>query len=868
MIKLKTLTPFLVLLLAGASTLAQDPDGDGDGILDSNDNCVLMTNSSQRDTDADGVGDACDNCPFVANPGQADADGDGQGDACDPDLVVPSYGEISGNSKWGPLAYHVLTLRTDGDTLPAGDGAVHLIPVFDTGGTYLRLGTVDRGDLSYSGDPPLLDVRLWGLQSLRANPDGTIIGHDPVVIENPEAEVADINAEEPPTWEKPSLVAGPVPNNVVAYMDYTNVVTRISDSEAYQAPALSFFPNSFDPGIPPPRYYAKLEPFGSTTAPSPDVPTRGQRYYIRGMRFINGSNVVASPATGTIAKPSRFLYDTGNTTTQISEDVASALGITTSTPVADTITIGGELLNGYVIDRVEIDADNGANQYVINNALVFVKPYPAFGLAADANIGANFFETTQVLFDGPLARLGFYTGALGQPPVDVYMLVDLSGSFTDDLAAFKQEAGEMLDTLKADNSNIRFGLGRFEDYPIYPFGLSERGDHAYQRVVDLTLDDSLVRTTIQGLTIAGLDAGGDSPQSQLAALYQTATGAGQVVPGHQGADIPAGQQASFRDGATKIIVLWTDARFHRPEDVGQPGAVLYPGPSFEETVAAIQALDPPMVMGILSGTNEEARADLEAIAFETGAVAPKGGVDLDGDGSPDIREGELLIGGVGQTGGGVGTVIKSFVKATTPPVANAGPDRWVECTGPGETSVELDGTRSVDPDGDQLSYSWSGPFGTATGATPSVPLSCGASHWITLVVDDGEVGSSKDTVVITVQDTTAPEIHDLQATPGVLWPANHTMVGVRVGVSVSDVCDAAPVCRIASVTSNEPVLATGSGDTAPDWEITGALSANLRAERSGTGSGRRYTITTQCTDASGNRSTAAVDVVVPHDKGK
>ena len=124
---------------------------------------------------------------------------------------------------------------------------------------------------------------------------------------------------------------------------------------------------------------------------------------------------------------------------------------------------------------MEIDADNGANTYVINNALVFVKPAPAFGGAADANIGANFFETTQVLFDGPLARLGLYTGAAcGRPPVDVYILVDLSGSFADDLDAFKAEAGEMLDTLKADNSNIRFGLGRFEDYPIHPFGLSSR----------------------------------------------------------------------------------------------------------------------------------------------------------------------------------------------------------------------------------------------------------------------------------------------------------------------------------------------------------------------------------------------------------
>ncbi|MBO0861640.1 MAG: hypothetical protein J2P21_24770 [Chloracidobacterium sp.] len=33
--------------------------------------------------------------------------------------------------------------------------------------------------------------------------------------------------------------------------------------------------------------------------------------------------------------------------------------------------------------------------------------------------------------------------------------------------------------------------------------------------------------------------------------------------------------------------------------------------------------------------------------------------------------------------------------------------------------------------------------------------------------------------------------------------------------------------------SNGPVMGDGDGDTAPDWEITGALTLNLRAERRG-----------------------------------
>jgi hypothetical protein len=45
-----------------------NPDTDGDGVWDGEDNCPLVSNPDQLDTDEDGVGDACDNCPDVYNP--------------------------------------------------------------------------------------------------------------------------------------------------------------------------------------------------------------------------------------------------------------------------------------------------------------------------------------------------------------------------------------------------------------------------------------------------------------------------------------------------------------------------------------------------------------------------------------------------------------------------------------------------------------------------------------------------------------------------------------------------------------------------------------------------------------------------------
>jgi probable HAF family extracellular repeat protein len=117
-------------------------------------------------------------------------------------------------------------------------------------------------------------------------------------------------------------------------------------------------------------------------------------------------------------------------------------------------------------------------------------------------------------------------------------------------------------------------------------------------------------------------------------------------------------------------------------------------------------------------------------------------------------------------------------------------------------------------------------------------------------------------------DTTAPTINTMAATPSVLWPAHHQLVPVEVTVDATDDSGEAPVCQIASVLSSEPDNGLGDGDTASDIQLDGSLAVTLRAERSGRGPGRVYTIVVGCGDEAGNQAQGNVVVNVPRSRGQ
>ena len=89
---------------------SETTDTDQDGVGDNAD-VYPSDPDEQADDDGDSIGDNADNCPAMANAGQADLDGDQLGDACDPD--IDGDGTLNQNDNYPNDPNE--SLDTDGD---------------------------------------------------------------------------------------------------------------------------------------------------------------------------------------------------------------------------------------------------------------------------------------------------------------------------------------------------------------------------------------------------------------------------------------------------------------------------------------------------------------------------------------------------------------------------------------------------------------------------------------------------------------------------------------------------------------------------------------------------------------------------------
>ncbi len=206
---------------------------------------------------------------------------------------------------------------------------------------------------------------------------------------------------------------------------------------------------------------------------------------------------------------------------------------------------------------------------------------------------------------------------------DVLFLIDTTGSMSDEIERIRSTLRDaLLPGLVEAIGDVRVGVASFADFPVGIYGSPD--DRPFLLLTPTTTDIGVVESALDALPGS---AGSDEPESQTEALYQVATGEGfsTFVPP---SDCPAGTVGypCFQSDGSRIILLFTDAPFHNGPGMSDPYAPdLTPAPhTYAEALNALRGIG-AKVLGLFSGgADMEALADLNAIARNSGAVAPSG----------------------------------------------------------------------------------------------------------------------------------------------------------------------------------------------------------------------------------------------------
>jgi hypothetical protein len=204
--------------------------------------------------------------------------------------------------------------------------------------------------------------------------------------------------------------------------------------------------------------------------------------------------------------------------------------------------------------------------------------------------------------------LGSVDTCIRNQPVDVVFLVDVSGSFDDDLPVLKAATPDLVSTILDAAPSSRFALASYSDFPFLPYGNPASNDFGYRMDLALTEDSDAFIDAVDALTIYNAE---DLPQSTYEAIYQVLTGAGRDLTGDGDFD-DLGEIAPSDIGASEdrplFIYVFTDAPFH-DSDVNPN----YPVPGFPaagraEVLALLQ--NTPFIFGLASGDDNNQLQEL------------------------------------------------------------------------------------------------------------------------------------------------------------------------------------------------------------------------------------------------------------------
>jgi len=324
-----------------------------------------------------------------------------------PSLSVAESITFSGSPIAGapPVMITAFVNQSTGDVYPAGQTDRYVFSLFDTGSTMVVVDPSNNNALLLSNGNTTT-VRINGLSAIQ---DGTL--YAPIYAippyGPPQAQVGGVGIS---LGSDKTLIGGPVTNQVSAVIDYTKTITKgpygppINASQS--GPDITFYQASNSAGYTPAVQVALGRAYQTFT--DSNGVSHGQTYLMYNVKFLEGGNSVASPASGDLSATStKFLYDSGTTVTLISSSVATALGYSPGFTPEFTFTVKGSLLPGFKLDSLTMTGLNGDTCTVLNvPVLVGGTNY------YDAIIGSNVFNQTKILFDGPGNTLGI--GARGE----------------------------------------------------------------------------------------------------------------------------------------------------------------------------------------------------------------------------------------------------------------------------------------------------------------------------------------------------------------------------------------------------------------------------------------------------------------------
>jgi len=178
-------------------------------------------------------------------------------------------------------------------------------------------------------------------------------------------------------------------------------------------------------------------------------------------------------------------------------------------------------------------------------------------------------------------KLPYMSGAQDQPlsfgtnvqSLDSFFAVDTTGSMGPEIQQLKNSlTNTIIPGVKAAAvKDAQFGVAAVEDFPAggygapnwFPGNLDDQPLIVLQNITaDVTAAQNAVGRLLNGSAPRG--NGSDLPEGQMEALYQLATGVGNIVSGV--VNIPANRTGlgggGFRKGALPVITMITDAIFH------------------------------------------------------------------------------------------------------------------------------------------------------------------------------------------------------------------------------------------------------------------------------------------------------------------